>query len=74
MNYLTINVTERLTTDPDYDESPIWTPDGSAMIYRGRDGGKQAVLRLAIGRGTQPEKLLVNEAARSASRLPIDAF
>ena len=71
---LTTNVTERLTTDPDYDEQPTWTPDGSAMTYRGRDGEKQAVLRLAIGRGTQPERLLAGESAGTSYETPIDVF
>ncbi|HVQ42132.1 MAG TPA: hypothetical protein VMS54_08000, partial [Vicinamibacterales bacterium] len=59
---LTTNVTERLTTDPNYDEAPAWTPDGSAMLYSGRDGNKDAMLRLAIGRGAQPETLFTSES------------
>jgi len=59
---LATNVTERLTTDPNYDESPTWSPDGSAMVYSGQDGEKAALLRLAIGRGAQPELLFARDS------------
>ena len=59
---LTTNVTEQLTTDGDYDESPTWTPDGSAMTYLGREAGKRTVFRLAIGRGARPETLHRSES------------
>ena len=71
---LTTNVTERLTNDPDYDEQPIWTPDGSAMTYRGRVGEKQTIFRLAIGRGTQPERLLAGESAGTGFETPDRRF
>jgi serine/threonine protein kinase/Tol biopolymer transport system component len=58
---LSTNVTERLTTDPSYEEAPAWTPDGSAMVYFGKDGEKDAVLRLAIGRGAQSEPLFTSD-------------
>jgi Tol biopolymer transport system component len=50
-------VTERLTTDPDYDESPVWTSDGLAMMYMGRDRSERVVFRLAIGSGGRPVKV-----------------
>ena len=71
---LTTNVTERLTTDANYDESPVWTPDGSAMTYSGRDEEKGAIFRLAIGRGAQPEKLFVNDLASVGFETPDRRF
>ncbi|HET9370554.1 MAG TPA: protein kinase [Vicinamibacterales bacterium] len=47
-------VTERLTSDPDYDELPLWTPDGKAMSYLARDRGQRVSMRLAIGTGSTP--------------------
>jgi Tol biopolymer transport system component len=57
MHDLTTNVTERLTTDPDYDEAPNWTPDGRSVTYIGRQNGLRCVLRLTIGGGAAPEKI-----------------
>jgi Tol biopolymer transport system component len=44
--------TERLTTSPEYDDQPNWTPDGRAMTYLGQDGKERAGFRLALGGGT----------------------
>jgi serine/threonine protein kinase len=71
---LTTNVTERLTTDPNYDEQPVWTPDGSAMTYSGQEGEKRTILRLAIGRGVEPEKLFVGDAASLGVESPDRRF
>ena len=47
-------VTERLTSDPDYDELPVWTFDSKAMSYLAREDGKRVSMRLAIGTGQKP--------------------
>ena len=49
--------TERLTTDPDYDEVPAWAPDGRSFLYRGREAGKRVLLRLGLQTGARPVKL-----------------
>src|SRR5262249_6087711 len=54
---LRTSVTERLTTDPEYDELPAWTPNGRAMTYLGRENGQRTVIRLEIGSGAHPIKL-----------------
>jgi dipeptidyl aminopeptidase/acylaminoacyl peptidase len=46
--------TDRITTDPDYDEGPTWSPNGRAMTYRGRVGGKRSILRLELSSGARP--------------------
>ncbi|MGE5835263.1 MAG: protein kinase domain-containing protein [Acidobacteriota bacterium] len=51
MHTLRTGVTERLTTSPDYDELPVWTADGRAMTYLGRENGQRVGYRLALGGG-----------------------
>ena len=71
---LTSNVTERLTNDANYDESPVWTPDGSAMTYLGSEEGKRVILRLPIGRGAKPERLFADESAGTGFETPDRRF
>ena len=71
---LATNVSEQLTTTPDYDESAAWTPDGSAMTYLGRDAGMRTLFRLAIGRGARPEALVGNESPGSGFETPDRRF
>jgi hypothetical protein len=47
-------VADRITTDPDYDESPTWSSKGLALTYRGRSSGKRAVFRLELASGARP--------------------
>jgi Tol biopolymer transport system component len=51
---LKTGVTDRITTDPDYDESPVWSASGRAFTYRGFVRGKRAVLRLELSSGARP--------------------
>ena len=60
MHDLRSGVTERLTTDPDYDELPAWTPDGRAVTYLGRERGVRTSFRLALGPGAKPVKQIGN--------------
>jgi Tol biopolymer transport system component len=62
-------VTERLTTDPDYDEMPFWTPDGRAFTYLGRAAGHRVGFRMEIGTGAPPVQQ-TEEAFGSALESP----
>jgi serine/threonine-protein kinase len=55
-------VTERLTTSPDYDELPFWTPDGRAFTYLGRENGERVGYRLSLGAGGTPVKQFAGDA------------
>jgi serine/threonine-protein kinase len=48
----------RITTDPGFDEAPVWTPDGSHLIFRSQLGGVAGLLyrQRADGSGS-PERL-----------------
>ena len=44
----------RLTADPGFDSSPVWTPDGAALVFRSQIGGVAGSLfrQLADGSGS----------------------
>jgi Tol biopolymer transport system component len=46
--------TTQVTTDPDYDESPYWSPDSRLLAHQGKAGGKDAVIIRAIDGQTPP--------------------
>jgi serine/threonine protein kinase len=46
--------TTQVTTDPDYDEAPYWSPDSRLLVHQGRAGGKDAVIIRAIDGQTPP--------------------
>jgi eukaryotic-like serine/threonine-protein kinase len=60
--------TERLTTSPEYDDQPNWTPDGRAMTYLGQDGKERAGFRLALGGGTPLKQVAALRRAGLESR------
>jgi serine/threonine protein kinase/Tol biopolymer transport system component len=62
MHTLRSGVTERLTTSPEYDELPVWTPDGRALTYLGRENGERVGYRLSLGAGAAPVKQTGGEA------------
>ena len=49
--------TTQLTTDPGYDESPSWSPDGKALVYDGRIAETTGVVVASID-GSQPPRVL----------------
>jgi hypothetical protein len=55
LHNLTTNATDRVTTSPDYEEFPIWVPDGSGFVFVGRAAGGWALFRQTIG-GGDPEE------------------
>ena len=52
----------RLTTSPDSDTSPVWTPDGKTLYFQSSRGGSSQVWRIAVAGGE----------AEQVTRLPLD--
>jgi len=48
---LTRNVLGRLTSDPGFDDSPLWTPDGQGVVFRSEREGAGLYWRAANGTG-----------------------
>ena len=48
----------RVTDNPDYDETAIWSPDGAEMIYTGADKGQNALMRSALDGSAAPVELM----------------
>ncbi len=66
------NVSTRLTFDPDADDYPIWSPDGSRIVwYSRREGNRGLYQKLASGTG-QDELLLKSDALVAPSHWPAD--
>ncbi len=70
MHDLRSGVTERLTTSPEYDELPSWTPDGRALTYLGREQGLRVGLRLALGSAGAPVRQYAGELPISGLETP----
>ncbi|HVV85849.1 MAG TPA: S9 family peptidase [Kofleriaceae bacterium] len=56
------SVTRRLTTAPDNDTSPAWTPDGAWIYFQSTRGGSAQVWRIAVAGGE----------AEQVTKLPAD--
>jgi WD40 repeat protein len=56
----------QLTTDPDYDEVPEWSPDSARILYQGRRNGDAVVLIASIG-GGKTDEVVVSGSNVSAS-------
>jgi Tol biopolymer transport system component len=54
---LQAGTTQRVTTDPDYDENPSWAPDGKTILYNGREQGQRTAFRIEPGSGSKREAL-----------------
>jgi WD40-like Beta Propeller Repeat len=54
---ITRNVTSRLTADPGIDASPVWSPDGTSVVFEGQRSGKFSIRQKPIN-GTADESLL----------------
>jgi eukaryotic-like serine/threonine-protein kinase len=60
---LKAGTTQRVTTSPEYDELPTWTPDGVAMIHVGREKGQTVLFRTTLDAGAAPSALLRGAAS-----------
>src|SRR5262249_161523 len=63
-------VTTQVTTDPEYDESPSWSPDGRQLIYQGRVKAKQSLLIAAIDGSKSPTPVAMDEPAFGGRFMP----
>jgi Tol biopolymer transport system component len=55
----------RVTPSPDYDEQPVWSPDGTEMIHTGNDAGLRTMMRVRLD-GSAPPVELLREAGLSS--------
>jgi Tol biopolymer transport system component len=58
------NVPTRLTSDPAVDADPIWSPDGTAIVFSSDRGGRLGLYRQSIGVPGPAEQLLTLETPR----------
>jgi eukaryotic-like serine/threonine-protein kinase len=57
----------RVSPSPDYDETPLWSPDGSELLYRGNDQGFTTMMRLRIDGATSPVELMRDKGLLTAA-------
>jgi Tol biopolymer transport system component len=60
-------ISSRFTTDPALDGGPIWSPDGSRLIYSSLRGGKTELFEKPVN-GTAGEQLLLVPGANKAAQ------
>ena len=60
-------ISSRFTTDPAFDAGPIWSPDGSRLIYSSLRGGKAELFEKPVN-GTAGEQLLLVPGANTAAQ------
>ncbi len=66
-------VSERLSFDPSWDSSPVWSPDGRRIAYRAGGGGSIVVIDLDA-RETDVTKMLLGERASPTDWTPDGRF
>jgi serine/threonine protein kinase/Tol biopolymer transport system component len=50
--------TRRVSTSPDYDELPIWSPDSTEVLYRGNTDGVMTLIRTRLDGSAPPVELM----------------
>jgi Tol biopolymer transport system component len=58
----------QVTTDPDYDENPEWSPDGRQLVYQGRGGASQVLLVTALDGSKSAALVVKGEDQPSSAR------
>jgi dipeptidyl aminopeptidase/acylaminoacyl peptidase len=62
----------RLTTDPGNEWEPVWTPDGSRIVYTGIPQGAQAQLHVLRRDGNPPQALTAGPGSNQAPAVSAD--
>jgi hypothetical protein len=57
----------RVSPSPDYDEQPLWSSDGTELIYRGNDQGFTTMMRLRLDGATPPIELMRDKGLLTAA-------
>ncbi len=60
------NVRTRFTFDPGDDRTPVWSPDGSTIVFSSNRKGRYDLYRKALGGASEEEPLLVTDADKYA--------
>ena len=50
--------TRRVSTSPDYDEQPLWSPDSMEVLYRGNSDGVMTLIRTRLDGSAPPVELM----------------
>jgi len=50
--------TRRVSTSPDYDELPLWSPDSTEILYRGNTDGVMTLIRTRLDGSAPPVELM----------------
>jgi len=56
----------RVSPSPDYDEQPLWSSDGTELVYRGNDQGFTTMMRLRVDGGNPPIELMRDKGLLTA--------
>jgi Tol biopolymer transport system component len=48
----------RITLSPDYDEQPLWSPDGAEMAHAGSEAGVRSLMRVRLDGSMPPAELI----------------
>ncbi len=68
-------VASRLTSDPSIDDFPVWSPDGTQIVFSsGRDGAMNLYTKLSSGAGKEEALLRSNQAEHMQDWSPDGRF
>jgi eukaryotic-like serine/threonine-protein kinase len=56
----------KITLSPDYDEEPVWSPDGTEMVHVGNDAGQRTMMRVRLDGSVPPVELMRGTAQFAA--------
>lgn len=60
-------ISKRLTFDPAFDTGPVWSPDGSRIVFASNRGGVYDLYQRQAGGGGKEERLLQSEQNKYAT-------
>jgi Tol biopolymer transport system component/tRNA A-37 threonylcarbamoyl transferase component Bud32 len=62
--------TTQVTTDPDFDESPFWSPDGKALGHQGQLGGADGLVLTTIDGSQSPKPIMTGPGSMTGRFMP----